>query len=541
MPDMNHHINVTAPEQRHAAIITIRNTAAAIAVVWAFSSLNVLIRVILLLEFPFSELESLQMTNFCSDIAMLIGPKSDVYDKIFTCFIFIPAAVTVVSSYVGVTVAARSASTNKASALKARKTLLLHLVQLGLSLLSTMHAPIVVLLSRTLQILVIKQASCWIKPVTLVVGHRQVVNRGHTDEQWTITNEKMSDMNHYINVTAPEQRHAAIITIRNTAAAIAVVWAFSSLNVLIRVILLLEFPFSDLQSLQMTKACSDVGLAVPDIVILPTEISPQYCFCEIDEQEVSLVKLKVELVVLIRLTYPVCGVITMLSVLSNVISPLTLVVMSLERYVAVCFPLRHAAIITIRNTAAAIAVVWAFSSLNVLIRVILLLEFPFSELQSLQMTDYCSDITMLIGPKSDVYNKIFTCFVFISAAVTVSSSYVGVTVAARSASTDKASALKARKTLLLHLVQLGLSLLSTMHAPIVVLLSRTLQILVIKRIKSFLYIFVFILPRCLSSLVYGLRDQTIRPVLLYHLCCRLSDPSRGRGSLKLHFIAVLTE
>ncbi|KAM3601317.1 uncharacterized protein V6R79_010607 [Siganus canaliculatus] len=229
----------------------------------------------------------------------------------------------------------------------------------------------------------------------------------------------------------------------------------------------------------------------------------------------------------IFLTYPVCGVISMITSLSDGIAPLTLVVMSLERYVAVCFPLRHAAIITSRNTAAAIAVVWAFSLLNVLIRVLLLLEFPFSELESLQMTDVCSDVLMLIGPKSDVFNHIYTCFVFTSAAVSVAYSYVGVTVAARSASTDKASALKARNTLLLHLVQLGLSLLSTMHAPVVVFLSRNLQRLMLVRIKSFLYVFIYILPRCLSSLIYGLRDQTIRPVLMHHFCCRLSCFSNG--------------
>ncbi|KAF7648079.1 hypothetical protein LDENG_00162470 [Lucifuga dentata] len=59
--------------------------------------------------------------------------------------------------------------------------------------------------------------------------------------------------------------------------------------------------------------------------------------------------------------------------------------------------------------------------------------------------------------------------------------------AARSASTDKDSARKARNTLLLHMVQLGLTLSSTM---------------------------------CLSALIYGLRDQTIRSTLMYYLCCR---------------------
>nr|AEA11114.1 odorant receptor [Larimichthys crocea] len=220
-------------------------------------------------------------------------------------------------------------------------------------------------------------------------------------------------------------------------------------------------------------------------------------------------------------TYPVCGVLAMLNKLTNEISPLTLVVMSLERYVAVCYPLRHATIITVRNTAVAIIVVWAFSSLNVLIQVILLLKFPFEKLPSLQMTDICAYVAMFLMPMSDIYDKAYTGFVFVSAGVTVTCSYIGVMVAARSASTDKASARKTRNTLLLHLVQLGLSLLSTMHSSIIVSLSTIPQRILFVHIRSTFYVFIYILPRCLSSLIYGLRDQTVRPVLMYYLCCRL--------------------
>ena len=223
----------------------------------------------------------------------------------------------------------------------------------------------------------------------------------------------------------------------------------------------------------------------------------------------------------IRLTYPLCGVLTMLSDLTNEISPLTLVVMSLERYVAVCYPLRHSTLITIRNTEVAIIVVWVFSSLNTLIRVILLLDFPFKDLESLEMKDFCSHIAMFLGRMSDNYDKVYTCVLFVSAGVAVISSYIGVMIAARSASTDKASALKARNTLLLHLGQLGLSLSSTIYSPIIIALSRIVTRIVFVRVFNVLNVCIILLPRCLSSLIYGIRDQTIRPVLMNHLCCRL--------------------
>ncbi|XP_074528896.1 odorant receptor 131-2-like [Halichoeres trimaculatus] len=222
----------------------------------------------------------------------------------------------------------------------------------------------------------------------------------------------------------------------------------------------------------------------------------------------------------VRLTYPVCGLLTMVSNLTKEVSPLTLVMMSLERYVAVCYPLRQAAIVTIRNTMYAVFTVWAISSLNVLIRVILLLRFPFEDLPSLQMKHLCSERVMLLSPMLHLYDKAYTCFVFVTAGVAIISSYVGVTIAAKSASSDQASTQKIRNTLLLHLIQLGLSLCSTIQSPLLIATSAIVTRIAIVRIQIVFYMCMFIFPRCLSPLIYGIRDQNIRPILIYHLCCR---------------------
>ncbi|KAM7373867.1 hypothetical protein PAMP_006557 [Pampus punctatissimus] len=220
------------------------------------------------------------------------------------------------------------------------------------------------------------------------------------------------------------------------------------------------------------------------------------------------------------LTYPVCGALGMLAHLTRKISPLTLVVMSLERYVAVCYPLRHATIITKRNTGMAICVIWTISSLNVLTQVLLMLNSHVEDPDNLQMKDFCGKESILFDEISDLYEKAYTYFLFISAGIVVSCSYVGVMIAARSASTDRDSAVKARKTLLLHLVQLGLSLSSTLHNLLLIPISKIPDRILSVRIQIFLYVLVIILPRCLSALIYGIRDQTIRPVLVYHLCCQ---------------------
>ncbi|XP_017296747.1 odorant receptor 131-2-like [Kryptolebias marmoratus] len=222
----------------------------------------------------------------------------------------------------------------------------------------------------------------------------------------------------------------------------------------------------------------------------------------------------------VRLTYPVCGTLTTLANLTAGISPLTLVVMSLERYVAVCYPLRHAMIVTIRNTALAIIASWAVSSLNNFTRGLFLLQFSLESLGTSLMNDYCTDIAWFPDSLRETYDKAYTVFLSVTAGLAVISSYTGVVLAARSASTDKVSALKARKTLLLHLVQLGLSLSSTIYYPLLLALARTVTRIVFVWVQNVFYVIIIILPRCLTSLIYGVRDQTIRPVLLYHLCGR---------------------
>ncbi|XP_022060050.1 odorant receptor 131-2-like [Acanthochromis polyacanthus] len=221
------------------------------------------------------------------------------------------------------------------------------------------------------------------------------------------------------------------------------------------------------------------------------------------------------------MTYPLCGFLTQLAAFTTTIAPLTLVVMSVERYVAVCYPLRHAGIVTVRNTDVAIILIWMFSFLNVLIRLLLLLELPFDNLLNLQVKGMCSRINIFVGPISDAYNKAFTCFVFTSAGVAIISSYIGVAAAARSASADKASAHKARNTLLLHLVQFGLNLSSIIYFPLLMTLSTVVTRAVLVHIQNIFYLFILIVPKCLSPLIYGLRDQSIRPVLMFYLCCRL--------------------
>ncbi|XP_029924034.1 odorant receptor 131-2-like [Myripristis murdjan] len=222
----------------------------------------------------------------------------------------------------------------------------------------------------------------------------------------------------------------------------------------------------------------------------------------------------------IKLTFYMCSVVILPTLLVCSISPLTLTVMSLERFVAICYPLRHAVIITIRSTGVAITMVWLTSSLHIIICVLILLcsntELPFD----LQMKNFCSEEAVFLVPMSHHFNTAYSGIIFLSAGVTIICSYIGVMLVARSASTNKASARKATETLLLHLFQLGLILISTFHSNIITAAATIMERSHVLRLRSLSFVCLNILPRCLSTFIYGLRDQTIRPFLIQHLCCQ---------------------
>ncbi|XP_031162636.1 odorant receptor 131-2-like [Sander lucioperca] len=220
-----------------------------------------------------------------------------------------------------------------------------------------------------------------------------------------------------------------------------------------------------------------------------------------------------------KIPYYACGFLVLLCLATELISPLTLAVMSVERYVAVCLPLRHATIFTMRSTGMAIAVVWALSFINILIRVFVLVHvftiIPFNQ----HMNSFCSKEALLFAPIFKDYEKVYASIVFLSVGLAIIGSYIGVALVATSASTDKASARKVLQTLLLHLIQLCLVLTSIMNSAIITPIVRTMTRVTILRIYNVCFVFLSILPRCLSALIYGLRDQTIRPVLMQNLCC----------------------
>ncbi|KAK6316577.1 hypothetical protein J4Q44_G00119770 [Coregonus suidteri] len=215
----------------------------------------------------------------------------------------------------------------------------------------------------------------------------------------------------------------------------------------------------------------------------------------------------------------ICVVIVLVAIFTSAVSPLNLSVMSLERYVAICYPLRHASIVTPGTTGVVIAVVWILCSLNTIIKLIMLLVLESMPLDQL-MQEFCSTSQLFHLKIHNQVDNVFISIVFITVSFIIIYSYIAMMMVAKSASSDKDLNTKARNTVLLHLIQLGLSLSSTL-VPTIVSALKSKAMDKATQIEYIVFIILIILPRCLSPLIYGLRDQTFRHILVYHLTCGL--------------------
>ncbi|CAL8281495.1 unnamed protein product [Arctogadus glacialis] len=151
-------------------------------------------------------------------------------------------------------------------------------------------------------------------------------------------------------------------------------------------------------------------------------------------------------------------------------SPFTLALMSLERYVAVCLPLRHA------DREAALG--WA-----------------------------------LFGR----INTAFTAVYFLLVGGVILYTYVRILLAARSAAAAAAAGTSAAgRTVLLHMLQLCLCLASTTFNAMSSLVMLSFGVVMARNVQYLLFLSLVIFPRVLSPLIYGLRDKAFRRVFTHY-------------------------
>ncbi|XP_056416272.1 odorant receptor 131-2-like isoform X2 [Hyla sarda] len=206
-----------------------------------------------------------------------------------------------------------------------------------------------------------------------------------------------------------------------------------------------------------------------------------------------------------------CCIIVAITVTTCVITPYNLALMSLERYIAVCFPLRHGEICTVRRCNVAIIVIWVIGALPVLTEIIIMSYFTdknFFSLKKMCIWRFLQIYKFQTTMRFLVFSLSFGIVVLI-----IFYTYIRVMLVARKIGSKQSSAFKATRTVLIHSFQLLLCLCSYTNIFTETLFKNHYAYMALTNF------FVFTcLPQYISPFIYGIRDEVIRKCIRKLFC-----------------------
>ncbi|KAM8904554.1 odorant receptor 131-2-like [Spinachia spinachia] len=214
-----------------------------------------------------------------------------------------------------------------------------------------------------------------------------------------------------------------------------------------------------------------------------------------------------------------CVIIYIVSSLCTFITPVTLTAMTLERYVAVCMPLRHGELCSSRR---ALHCVLIIHSLSFIPCVVVLSIFFASASNNFYFQGRVCNVEMLIFYKWQGHlRSAISQLYFLIMCIAIVFCYVKIMKVAKAASgEDKKSTWKGLRTVILHAVQLFLCLIQ-LWCPFIEAAVLQINLLLYINVRYFNYITFILAPRCISPLVYGLRDEMFFHALKYYALCGL--------------------
>ncbi|XP_037402386.1 odorant receptor 131-2-like [Pygocentrus nattereri] len=213
----------------------------------------------------------------------------------------------------------------------------------------------------------------------------------------------------------------------------------------------------------------------------------------------------------------ICTVVTAFTICT----PLTLVAMCLERYVAICMPLRHADISTSRTRFLGLLIIWGISSVVPLFTLVAYLSVvPPGSLFSY---DVCS-VELMLGQEWQAQIRVTILqLLFLLMIIIIVFTYIKIMTAARAASSDnKKSTNKSLRTVILHAFQLFLCIMQFL-SPYIEMVFLKIDVSVYGHLRYADFVIFIIAPRCLSPLIYGLRDEKFFHALKHHALCGLDS------------------
>ncbi|XP_053312116.1 odorant receptor 131-2-like [Spea bombifrons] len=203
---------------------------------------------------------------------------------------------------------------------------------------------------------------------------------------------------------------------------------------------------------------------------------------------------------LIRYPVPVCYAMLTLAACTFRVTPYNLAAMALERYVAICYPLRHMELCTPQRSNTAIALMWVTGIMPNVADLITLSASVETEFFSLRIL--CRQERTNMNPLQSTIQSLTFVLTLTLVGLIILFTYVKVMMVAQQIHTGSSFAFKAGKTVMLHAFQLVLCMASLTssftesngrdYIPFVVTIN---------------FLVFMCLPRFLSPLIYGLRDE----------------------------------
>uniref|UniRef100_A0A4W6BVE7 G-protein coupled receptors family 1 profile domain-containing protein n=1 Tax=Lates calcarifer TaxID=8187 RepID=A0A4W6BVE7_LATCA len=219
---------------------------------------------------------------------------------------------------------------------------------------------------------------------------------------------------------------------------------------------------------------------------------------------------------LYKISVPFCLILLIITILTTLNTPLNLAGMAVECYIAICVPLRHGQICTIMKTYILIGLIWAASACSILPDLFILLATE--PLQFFHSKVLCARDFVFRSNYSQKKREVSHIVCLALVWLTLFYTYFRILFAAKEATADFK---KARNTILLH----GFQLLLCMLIYVRPMFEQGLLYLLPKQhstIRFTAYVIVQIMPRFVSPIVYGLRDQTFRRHVTRYLLCKVS-------------------
>uniref|UniRef100_A0A3B3BB89 Olfactory receptor 1073-like n=1 Tax=Oryzias melastigma TaxID=30732 RepID=A0A3B3BB89_ORYME len=218
-------------------------------------------------------------------------------------------------------------------------------------------------------------------------------------------------------------------------------------------------------------------------------------------------------------TLPVwlCLILFVLSSLYSYVTPVTLTAMTLERFVAICMPLRHADLCTPHGALQLILIIHFISAVPCTINLAIFYSAASPTIYT-QRAICHGEMFVLFTWQGHFRSAVSQLYFFIMFTIIVFS-YIKIMKVAKTASGEnKKSTWKGLRTVILHGFQLLLSLIQLWSVFIEAAALKVSLILYVN-IRYINYVMFFLAPRCLSPLIYGLRDELFFKALKSYASC----------------------